>query len=181
MLKNASFFRNLPGFLVLVLALGLMTVRAQDSEAYREDYDRMQKIEKNTQPAKRADQIIAFIKEKSDMDSRIRDYVNGFFVSDAKRLKTQGEFAVLKDICERAIKADPSFVQAYLYYGHALKNENKYPEAMNAFAKASLFRSIFSQEARGELDKLYRSTHRNSLIGEDKVLTDAHKELKQSK
>jgi tetratricopeptide (TPR) repeat protein len=181
MLKNMSFFMKLPGFLVLVLASSLLTVRAQDSEKYREDYDRMQKIEKNNQPAKRADQLIVFIKERSDMDSRIRDYVNGLFVLDAKRMKAQGELAVLKDICERAIKVDPSFVQAYLYYGHALKNENKYPEAMNAFAKASLFRSIFSQEARVELDKLYRSTHRNSLVGEDKVLSDAHKELKQSK
>jgi proline dehydrogenase len=158
-----------------------MTAAAQDTDKYREDYDRMQKIKSNTLPAKRADQLIAFIKERSDMDAKILDYVKGLLEEDLRKMKVQGEFPALKESCERAIKADPLLGQAYLYYGFALKNEKKDQEAMIAFAKAMLIPTSSSQQAKVELDKLYKSAHRGSLEGEDKLIADARREINKLK
>jgi tetratricopeptide (TPR) repeat protein len=181
MRANVNFFKKLSGLLVLVFAFSLVTVRAQDSEQYRVDYERAEKIAKNNPSANRAEQLITFIKERADMRSDLRDYVNGLFEADMRRMKVQGEFAALKDTCERAIKIDPLLGQAHFYYGFALKNEKKYPEAMNAFAKAYLIQSQSSSKAKLELDNLYKAAHHGSLIGEDKVLSDARKEIKKPK
>jgi tetratricopeptide (TPR) repeat protein len=181
MIKNMNFFKKLSGFGVLVFVLAIMTVRAQDSDQYREDYDRAQKIAKNNQPASRADQLVTFIKERSNMDSKIRDYANQLFEADVRKMNVQGQFADLKNVCERAVNVDPLFGQAYLYYGFALKNEKKYPEAMNAFAKAVLIQTLSSPKAKLELDALYKASHRGSLIGLDRVMSDARKELKKPK
>jgi hypothetical protein len=181
MLINLSLIKRLLGLLVLILASNPMTVWAQDSEKYREDYDRMQKIKSNNQPAKRADQLIAFIKERSDMDTKILDYVKGLLEENMRTMKVQGEFPALKELCERAIKADPLSGQVYLYYGFALKNEKKDLEAMNAFAKATLIPTASAQQAKVELDKLYKSANRGSLEGEDKLIADARRELNKLK
>jgi hypothetical protein len=181
MLINLSLFKRLSGLLVLILASSVMTSWAQESEKYREDYDRMQKIKSNNQPDKRADQIIVFLKERSDMDTKIRDYVKGLLEENMRTMKVQGEFPALKELCERTIKVDPLLGQAYLYYGFALKNEKRDPEAMNAFAKAFLIPNPSVQEAKVELDKLYKSAHRGSLEGEDKLIADVRRELNKLK
>jgi tetratricopeptide (TPR) repeat protein len=179
MLANMNFSKRISGFLVLVLALSFMAARAQDSDSYREDYDRAQKIMKTAQPAKQADELLAFFKERPSMDSKIRDYATQLFLVDLQRIKGQAQFAVLKDICERALKINPLFGEAYLYYGYVLKNEKKYPEAMNAFAKAFVIRTTSSLQAKEQLDAAYKAAHRGSLIGEDKVITDARNELRK--
>jgi tetratricopeptide (TPR) repeat protein len=179
MLANMRFFKWLFGCFVLVLTLGFVTARAQDSDTYREEYDRAQKIAKTTQPAKQADELLTFMKERSKMDPKILDYATKLFIADLQRIKGQADFASLKDLCERAIKMNPLFGEAYLYYGFALKSDKKYPEAMNAFAKAYLIRTASSLQAKEQLDATYRSAHRGSLVGEDKIIEDAHKELKK--
>jgi hypothetical protein len=181
MMINLSLFKRLLGLLVLILASSFVTAWAQDSDKYAEDYARMQKIQSNNQPAKRADQIIVFIKERPDMDTKIRDYIKGLLEEDMRKMKVREEFPALKELCERAIKVDPLSGPVYLYYGFALKNEKKDPEALNAFAKASLIPGSSMQPAKVELDKLYKSTHRGSLEGEDKLIADARRELNKFK
>jgi hypothetical protein len=177
MLINLGVFKRLSGLLVLILAFGFMAAWAQDSPKYEEDYARMQKIQSNNQAAKRADQIIAFIKERSDLDTKIRDWVKKLLGDDLKKMKVQGEFPALKDLCERAIKVDPLWGQVYLYYGYVLKNEKKDTEAMNAFAKAFVIPNTSVQEAKDELDKAYKATHRGNLTGEENLVNEARREL----
>jgi|WetSurMetagenome_2_1015567.scaffolds.fasta_scaffold391781_1 hypothetical protein len=181
MLNNSSFFKSFLGVLILIFVSSFMSARAQDSEKYREDYARMQKIVENNQPAKRADQIIAFLKERPDLDAKIRDYVKGLFETDMRKMKVRDEFAALKELCDRAIKVDPFFGQAYLYYGYAMKNEKKDAEAINAFAKAYVVQSSVMQQAKVELDNSYRASHRGTLNGEENLISEVRKELNKLK
>jgi hypothetical protein len=179
--KNVRLFGRLFGLAVLMFASGIMAAWAQDSDKYGADYERMQKIQGIAQPDKRADQIIVFIKERPDMDAKIRDWIKGLFEDDLRKMKVREEFPALKELCERAIKIDPQMGQAYFYYGFALKNEKKDQEALNAFAKASVISTPSMQQAKAELDKLYKSTHRGSLEGEENLIANARKELNKLK
>jgi tetratricopeptide (TPR) repeat protein len=177
MRTKLSFYWRLLGSCVVIFAFCLMPARSQDTPKYREDYARMQKIEKNNQAAKRADEIIVFLKERSDLDARIREYIKGLLAADLRKLKVQNKYSELKELCERAINVNPMLGEVYLYYGYALKNEKKDTEAMNAFAKGHLIQNPSMQQAKQELDKLYKATHRGSLAGEEKLISTAIQEL----
>ena len=182
MLANKSFWARLLVSFVLLLASGIWSARAQDSVAdikYAEDYERARKIATNSQPDKRADQLLVFMKERSDMDSKIREYANGLLVQDLEKLGKLNRYEALKGLCERAIAMRPLFGEVYLYYGIALKNLQKIPEALNAFAKGSQLRSPLRTRTEQQLDALYRSSHNGSLVGKDKLIAAARKELKQ--
>jgi len=182
MFEKRSRFSQLFALGALVLALGLSAARAQEGTLadikYKEDYDHIQKIVQVNQPIKRAEQILTFYKGRPDLDPKLRDYADNFFARDLESLMKQGNFAALKGLCERALKMRAKFGEVYLFYGVVLKNEKKIEEAMNAFAKCYLLKNPLQKKAKQQLDVTYRAFSGGSLIGEEKILVKAKKELK---
>jgi len=182
MLANKIFLGRLFVSFVLLQTSILGIARAQDGlddPMYAEDYERARKIATNSQPVKRADLLLVFMKERSNMHSKIRDYVNSLLLQDLEKLGKQSNHAALKDYCERALGMRPLFGEVYLYYGMALKGLQKMPEALNAFAKGSQLRSPLKTRAEQQLNALYRSSHKGSLVGKDKLIAEARKELQK--
>jgi hypothetical protein len=53
----------------------------------------------------------------------------------------------------------------------------RFPQAMNAFARASLLDGSYQQISRRNLESLYRTTHQNSLEGLQDLLARAREDL----
>ncbi len=181
MLTNESFFGRLFSVSFILLALAFSVSKAQEGSVedikYKEDYDRIQKIIKTRAPVARAEQILDLYDERPDMDSRLRQYTNDIFSKDLESLLKQNNYIALRGICEHAIKVDPDFGEVYLYYGVALKNEKRIEEAMIAFAKGYLIKNPLQTRAKQQLDLAYRSLHKGSLVGQDKIIEKAKAEL----
>jgi hypothetical protein len=179
--KRISFSRWV-SFCILFLVAGLGIGQAQNDSAedikYSDDYERIQKIAAITQPFKRADQLVAVLKERSDLDAKLYSYVANIFIRDLEALSKQKNFAGIRELSERAVKARPKFGEAYMFYGLSLRQENKLAEAINAFAKCFLIPSLYQQRAKQQLDMVYRTKNGGSLVGEDKIIEAAKKELK---
>lgn len=182
MFAHAGFFRQLLSVSILIFGVGFCIVRAQQGTVeeiqYKDDYDRIQTIVKTTAPLKRADKLVTFFIERSNIDPQIRDYAANILSQDLEALLKQSNFVALKGLCERAIKARPKFGEVYLFYAAALRNEGKLNEAMNAYAKCYVIRNTLQAKAKQLLDTLYKSTHRGSLVGQDMVIRSALNELK---
>jgi len=182
MLSNKNFMRLVLGFFVPILASGFWVVCAQDETLadikYKDDYERIQRIIKVSDPIRRVDQMMAFYRERSDVDPKLLVYADNIVARDLESMMKQGNFIALRGICERVLKVRPRLGEAYLFYGVALKQEKKIPEAMNAFAKCSLITTPVRSRCKQQLDVTYRSVSGGSLIGEDKIIKNALKELK---
>ena len=63
----------------------------------------------------------------------------------------QGNLSVVKGLAERVIRVNPKFGAVYLYYGVALKNENKMKEAMNAFRQMPLASKPISTKSKAAI------------------------------
>jgi tetratricopeptide (TPR) repeat protein len=184
MFDSNCFFKRLFCIAFPVFALGLFAAHAQeatlDEIKYREDYNRIKKMEKVDDPVKRADQFVTFYSERPDLDPKLRDYSDSVFARDLESLHRQGNYSALKGICERVLKYRPKFGEVYMYYGVALKNEKKLQEAMDAFAKCYLTTNPpLRTKAKQQLDITYRAFSGGSLIGEQKIIDNALKELKK--
>jgi hypothetical protein len=181
MLDNCRMFAR-SGFIFLLLAIGFSSARAQDSALeeikYKEDYDRIQSIMKVSDVQKRADRIIALYKDRRDMDPKLQTYIDSLFVRDLDNLMKAQNFAALGPICDRTLKARPRFGEAYLYQGIVLKNAKKNQEAMTAFARGYVIDNPLKPKSKQQLDLLYRAANGGSLIGQEKFLKEAMKELK---
>jgi tetratricopeptide (TPR) repeat protein len=165
----------------LIFAWGLPVVRAQDSTLeeikYKEDYDRIESIKRVTDIVKRDDRMIAMYRERPDMDDKLRVYLDNLFIRDLETLMKQQNWTAMKGLCERATKVRPRFGEVYLYQGVALKNEKKNQEAMSAFAKCYVTTNQFQKRAKQQLDVLYRAQSGGSLIGQEKIISQAVKDL----
>jgi hypothetical protein len=170
------------GFCTLVFVAAVMTAGAQQGTLeeikYKEDYDRIQRIVKVSNPVKRSDQIVSLYKDRRDMDSRLQEYIDGILIKDLETLMKEANYIALRGLCENALQARPKFGAVYLYYGVALKNEKKADEALNALAKGSLIKGPYQTRAKQQLDLLYRTGNKGSLAGEDKIIEKAKAELK---
>jgi tetratricopeptide (TPR) repeat protein len=166
--------------LSLALAAGNSAVIAQgvDDLQYADDYDRLMQIDKVTDSAKKAEQLIVFYKGRPKLDSRLRIFADNRFDLALKDLNKKQNYALLKKLSQSAIALRPKFGEAWLYYGVALKNEAKFDEALDAFAKSSIIESPRQSDAKIQLDLAYRGTHKGSLVGEDKLIAKAKAELK---
>jgi hypothetical protein len=173
-------------FLVLLafsFCAGSLVVIAQDEEVkYQEEYDRVTQIAKVSDPAKRAEQMLAFFKATPNMDSRIKPYADDLFTKDLNELMIQQKMMVVKKIAESAIAVRPKFAQALFFYGVILKSEKKYEEASIALAKsyaiASASKSPIKDDAKKQLDLAYRAAHNGSMVGEDKLIKNIEAEMK---
>jgi len=184
MAANKSIFATCFIFLVLVFASSLTAALGQDTTAadikYEEEYNRALAIgNSKDQPAKQAEKFLTFFKDNLNADPKIMLYADGIFLQDLEKLNTQKDYAAVASLAERAVKLRPLFGEAYLHYGFALKNQQKLPEAINAFAKCSVIRNQYMARAKQQLDLAYRAAHNNSLVGEDKLIIEIKKQLKQ--
>lgn len=66
---------------------------------------------------------------------------------------------------------------AYYYLAQSYWQQGKLDSAMKNFAKAYLLKGKVSAPAKQHLDNLYKSTHQNSLVGQERVIDKARQEL----
>jgi hypothetical protein len=179
MIENKKFFLLLASIVmnfVFVCAVFGAQEQSLAEIKYQEDYDRMQKLIKVNDPAKQADQIATFYQQRPDMDKRVSDYVDDFFVKDLEALYAKQDFALVATVSERAVKARPLFGRAYFYQGLALQKVKKLEESINAFAKCSVLRNPLNEKAKTQLHAVYKEAHGN-LAGEQKVINEATRAL----
>jgi hypothetical protein len=163
--------------LALALAASNSAVLAQDAEdiRYQEDYDRLQDIIKVSDPAKRADQLVSYYRGRPNLDSKLKVFADGNFGNTLQALMKQPD--LVKKYSQSAIAARPKFGEALFFYGVVLKNEGKFDEALDAFAKSSLIESTRQPQAKQLFDTTYRGVHK-SLVGKEKLIEKAKAELK---
>ncbi len=183
MFANTRLFTQLSSLAALIFALTFSTVRAQDQTLedikYKEDYDRVQAILKISDIQKRLDRVVALYKERPDMREDLRAYLdNNIFLKDLENLMRGQNIGLLGTICDKTLKARPRFGEVYLYQGFVFKSQKKNSEALMAFAKGSVITNQLKAKSKQQLDVLYRAEHGGSLIGEDKLIKEAVKELK---
>lgn len=166
----------------VVFILAFAAFGAQDSALedikYKDDYDRIQRVVKVNDPVKRTDQIATLYEERPDMDQKLRDYIDNVFTRDLDTLLKQKKFIALRSVTQRAIKTRPKFGEVYLYQGVVYKNESKLQEAIDAFARCYVITNPLKNQAKQQLDLVYRAANKGSLVGQDKVISKAAKELR---
>jgi len=183
MFEKTRLFARFLSSTALIFAFGLAILRAQDSTLedikYKEDYDRVQAMLKVSDMTKRTDRMLLMYKDRPDMSEQIRTYLDSLFLRDLDALMKQQNWTLLKSLSDRAVKIRPRFGEAYLYQGVALKNEKKNQEAMAAFARCSVVTNQFQKRAKQQLDILFRAEHGGSLVGVEKLTSQAAKELQK--
>jgi hypothetical protein len=181
MLKKSGVAKSWIPFGAVLFVLCISPLYGQDDVLsdikYKDDYDRIQNVVKMSDPAKGADRMVQIYKDSPDMNSQLRDYADNIFAKNLESLMKQGNFVAIRGICERILKMRPKFGEVYLFYGVALKNEKKMDEALLAFARGASIKNPLQGKSRQQLDVNYRQVHK-SLIGEDKFIKDAMKDLK---
>jgi tetratricopeptide (TPR) repeat protein len=182
MLAHARFFRRLVSISVMLFNMSFCMIRAQEGTVediqYKDDYDRIQILVKTSAPLKRADQLVTFFIERSNVNPQLRDYAANILSQDMEALLKQSNYVALRGLCERAIKARPKFGEVYLFYAAVLRNDGKINEAMNAYAKCYVIRNTLQAKAKQLLDVMYKASNRGSLNGQDKLIRNAVNELK---
>lgn len=143
-------------FFQLLLCFGISPIAAQDGDL----------------------QEIKYQKERPDMDPKLRQYIDGIMAQDLESMLKQGNPNGVISISERAIKLRPQFGEVYFFQGLALKSGKRFEEAANAFARCSVVNNPYKTRAKPQLDSAYRAAHNGSLVGEDKLISRAARELR---
>jgi hypothetical protein len=112
------------------------------------------------------------------MRADLQAYVDSIFLKDLENLMKAQNISLLGGLCDKALKVRPRFGEVYLFQGFVLKSQKKNSDALMAFAKGSVITNQFKTRSKQQLDVLYRAEHGGSLIGEDKLIKDAVKELR---
>ena len=174
----AILHRGLPLF-GLLFGLNTTSMLAQDespAEAkYREDYEKVLKIKDIPDTAKRADSLLALMRENPD--PRVFDYSQNLFLQIVEGYNKAEKYPQVIALSEKFIKLRPQVGETYYFYGTALKKTNKTPEAIDALAKCTVLRNRASRQAREFLEYIYRMQSGGNLAGLDKVLKKAQDEL----
>ena len=162
----------------LIFSFGIAAAIAQEEEdpnkKYREDYEKFQKIIAIGDPMKKADSLMTFLGQGPD--PKLVDYVQGNFLQVVENLaKTEKNQNVIT-LCERFIKMRPKVGETYYFYGVALKNTQRFPESLDAFAKCYVLKNKASNRAKDFLDFVYKSQHQGNLAGEEKIIKKAQEE-----
>jgi tetratricopeptide (TPR) repeat protein len=184
MFKPRKVFTLIFLLIVSVLLLGTARIFAQaeteeekQDRLYREDYDRVQKVVKVADPLKRADQLVAFIKERPD--SKLMQYAEESYLAILDSLGKQGNNPPLLALSERLINLRPKFGETYYFYALALKNNSKFPESMDALAKCYVLKNKLSQRAESALQLMYKARNQGSLAGLDKIIKKAQVDVEK--
>lgn len=81
---------------------------------------------------------------------------------------------------KKAIELNPRDDYSYFRMGTVYVFLNKGNEAVDSFAKAVAIGGMAGQAARGELERVYKQTHQDSLDGLDNILKKAAEELQRT-
>ncbi len=79
---------------------------------------------------------------------------------------------------ENAVKYLKRFDNAYFIMGMCYWQTNKIEPAMLNFAKAYVIRGSISNQAKQQLDKIWKGSHQNLLTGEERMIERATQDLK---
>jgi len=88
------------------------------------------------------------------------------------------DFAAAIANLENAVKYDKRNGQTFYALGMSYWQTNKTDTAMMNFAKAYVLKGNTAASAKRYLDQLYKSSHRNSLIGQERIIQQAEAALK---
>jgi tetratricopeptide (TPR) repeat protein len=156
------------------MASGFFQLYAQEQEEepkevkqYREDYERYKKAIAIQDSMKRADALFLLMRDRPD--SKVVDHAQMGYLMVLESLAKAEKFPVVITLCERLIKLRPRAGETYYFYGGALKNVGRIPEAMNALAKCTLLKNSTSSKAEDFLEFVYKSQNQGSLVGLEKL------------
>jgi tetratricopeptide (TPR) repeat protein len=147
--------------------------------------EKLSKAKKAPQAAKYARQCLTAIKEATrpaaTPEATWREYVNyvnavcyatiGNFQYDRK------DYAGAISSLESSLRHSAKNQIAYYFLAQSYWQQSKIDLAMKNFAKAYLIKGPVSAAAKQYLDNLYKTTHGNSLVGQDRVIEKARMEL----
>ena len=168
--------RLLPALVFLMSATRVFAQEETKEEAqYREDYELFQKIKAIPDPMKRSDAFYELLKQRPD-SKLVRNAQAEYLQILEGALKAQ-KYAELEPMSDRFIKLFPKIGETYYFYGAALKEVQKYPEAMDARAKCYVLKNPASTRARQFLEFVYKSQNRGSLAGLDAVIKKVRAEI----
>ena len=179
-LTRSRFF-SLLALVGLLAGAGPTSALAQEEEEpaetrqYREDYGRMQKAMAIPDLVRRADALLALMKDRPD--SKVFDYAQGNYLLILESLSKTEKYAQVATLAERFINFRPRVGETYYFYGAALKNLQRYPESIAALAKCAVTKNSASRKARDFLEFVYRSQNSGSLVGLDRVLKKAQADM----
>jgi len=165
----------------IIFSFGLACAIAQDQEEdpatkqYREDYDRFQKLLAIGDPIKKADGLLTFLTQRPD--SKLADYAQGNYLQILETFAKGEKYQNVLTLAERFIKSRPRVGETYYFYGVALKNLQRYPEAMDALAKCYVMKNRASAKARDFLEFIYKSQNQGNIVGVEKVIKKAQGEV----
>ncbi len=182
MLKLRVFLMFVLSLVALMLFLGVAQAFAQEEteeekqdRLYREDYDRYQKVAAISDPVKRADQLLIFMKERPN--SKMSQYCQENFLGVLDKLYQQGNHATNAVLADRFIKMRPKVGETYFFYAAAMQNSSKFSEAMDNLAKCYVVKNRLSTRAKELLDKMYSARNQGSLKGLDKIIKKAQDDM----
>jgi tetratricopeptide (TPR) repeat protein len=187
MLKLRTLPRPMFPLIGLMLWIGVGQAFAQQEteeekqeRLYREDYERYQKMSALPDLTKRADLLLAFIKERPD--SKMMQYAQDNFERVLDGLLKQENNAAILALSERFIKMRPNVGETYYFYGAVLKNNNKFAEAMDALAKCYVLKNPLSTRARDALERMYKARNAGAdsvgvAAGVQKIIKKAQDEV----
>lgn len=143
---------------------------------------------RNAQAAKYARQCIKALqgakKPEPTSDAAWRDYTNSAFANCYGIIGNvayeQKDYTTAVANLENSVRYFPKNDMAYYYLGLSYWQQKRVDIAMLNLAKAYLLRGKASAPAKQHLDNLYRSTHQNSLAGEDRVIAKAEDQLRMA-
>jgi len=171
--------KKLLPLLGVVLWFGTIPLLAQEDEPpemkqYRDDYERYQKIKAMKDRVKRADELLQFLKDRSN--SKLELTVQADYWVILQDLNKESKWDTSTLLAERLVKVRPKTGEAYYFLGQSLKEQKKLPEAMDALAKCVVLKNQLSAKARQFLEYIYKSVKGN-LNGLDALLQKAVKDL----
>ncbi len=181
MLAGTNLKREFVVVLALLTLFGYSQLCAQEQEEeskevrqYREDYERYQKVMAIQDSMKRLDALFNLMRDRPD--SKVTPNAQAAYLMGVESFSKAEKFPAVITQCERFIKLRPQVGEIYWFYGGALKNTNRIPEAMVALAKCALLKNAASTQANRFLEFIYKSQN-GSLIGLEKIRRTAKQEL----
>jgi hypothetical protein len=166
---------------VLLIPVAVDELAAQTAidpeEQYGIDYERVQKAAAATQMVARANGLYEFMKDRPD--SKLTEYAQGVFFQTLDTILKQGNDTAVLGLAERMIQLRPKLGEAFCFYGIALKNKKRYPEALDALAKSYVMKNnTLAAKAKEVLDLVYKGVNKGSLAGQDELIKKARQEVK---
>ena len=104
-------------------------------------------------------------------------YAIAYGVIGANAYQNNNYAEAIKNL-DSAVKYFKRNEMAYYYLGMSYWRQNKVEPAMLNFAKAYLIKGPTANSAKQYLDQLWKAGHRNSLVGQNRVIDRAQQDLK---